>query len=178
MHHRPWTTPCVISQSGRQRNSEATFMGAGHAIHPGSARVQSSPASPTSGSAQGTAGSVAVSRRRARGNPLAGVHAFAGRPSTRRSLDSAIVKLNEIAEEDVGRRSHRDSIRRFASVVEWTFGVGLVARPQGDSRTRRTCRARCFSRRRLHTAAIPREFPSALQARAHGSPCRNRRRGP
>ena len=110
-------------------------MGAGHAIHPGSARVQSSPASPTSGSAQGTAGSVAVSRRRARGNPLAGVHAFAGRPSTRRSLDSAIVKLNEIAEEDVGRRSHRDSIRRFASVVEWTFGVGVVARPQGDSRT-------------------------------------------
>ena len=39
------------------------------------------------------------------------------------------------------------------------------------------CRMRFFSDQRLRTAAIPRGFLSALQARAPGSPCRSRRRG-
>jgi hypothetical protein len=76
--------------------------------------------------------SVSVFRRRTRGNPLAGVPAFAGKPSTRRSLDLAIVKLNEIADGVLVVALIANSIRRFVSVVEWTFGDGLVAPPQGD----------------------------------------------
>ena len=77
---------------------------------------------------------MAVFGRRARGRPRVGVRAFAGKRSTRRSLDLAIVKLNEIADGVWVVALIANSIRRFVSVVEWTFGDGIVARAHGDYR--------------------------------------------
>ena len=70
---------------------------------------------------------MAVSRRRTRESPPAGFRAFVGKPGTRRSLDLAIFKLNEIAEEDGGRRCNRElrsSIRERGGA---DFGDGIVA---------------------------------------------------
>ncbi len=123
MLRRPRTTQCVISQMGRQGTLEATFTRARHAIHPGSGPAPGVSRFPNLRLSPGlTARSVAGSRRRTRGNPLAGVRPLGGTPSTCRSLDRAIVKFNEIAEEGVGRRCDRElrwSIRARGGVDVW-----------------------------------------------------------
>jgi hypothetical protein len=111
LRHRPWTTPCVISQ--RADRATPRRRSRAQSTHSSLDRPGSRPprASPTEGPAQGMARSVSVARRRARKSPPVGVRAFAGKPSTRRSLDLAIVKRNEIAEEGVVRRCHRSTSR-------------------------------------------------------------------
>jgi len=109
-------------------------MGAGHAIHPGSPRVQSSPASPTSGSAQGTARSWPS---------LDGVLADVRRLASARLPENGARADHSISRSSSSTRLPREmsvvaaivnSVRRFASVVEWTFGDGIVARAHGDYR--------------------------------------------